>query len=81
MNRHDIRNKVQDILRDVVDDQSVSIDDASVAEDVPDWDSTNHVRLIVDIEAEFGIRFEIDEISRPETVGELVDLIGAKLGH
>jgi acyl carrier protein len=50
------------------------------ADDVADWDSTNHVRLIVAVEEEFGIRFESDEITAPETVGELVDLVASKQG-
>jgi acyl carrier protein len=79
MDHSDIRAKVQEILRDVVDDETIVITDDTVAADVVDWDSTNHVRLIVDIEAEFHVRFETDEITRPESVGELVDLIKSKL--
>ncbi len=78
MDRAAARGKVQEILRDIVDDE-VTITDDTVAEDVVDWDSTNHIRLIVAIEAEFHIRFETDEITRPESVGDLVDLILAKL--
>ena len=79
MDREGIRAKVQELLRDVVDDDTVIINDATAAVDVVDWDSTNHVRLIVGIEEEFHIRFETDEITRPESVGELVDLIRSKL--
>ena len=79
MTRDELRAKVQDILRDVVDDDTVTITDATAAEDVVDWDSTNHVRLIVAVEEEFHIRFETDEITKPESVGELLDLIHAKL--
>jgi acyl carrier protein len=79
MERSDIRAKVQEILRDIVDDDEVVVTDETVADDVVDWDSTNHVRLIVAIEEEFHIRFETDEITKPESVGDLVDLISAKL--
>ena len=47
MDRDAIRTKLQDILRDVVDDDSVAITDATIADDIARWDSTNHVRLIV----------------------------------
>ncbi len=79
MDRAEIRSKVQELLRDVVDDDTVVITDDTVAEDVVDWDSTNHVRLIVAIEEQLKVRFETDEITRPESVGELVDLIKSKL--
>ncbi|MBA3811050.1 MAG: acyl carrier protein [Caulobacteraceae bacterium] len=79
MDRDEIRAKVRDILAEVIEDDNVEIEDATVAEEVPDWDSINHVRMIVDIEAQFGIRFEIEEITRSENVGDLVDMIKAKL--
>jgi len=79
MDRDAIRAKVQQILRDVLDDDTVVLTDDTVAEDVVDWDSTNHVRLIVGIEEDLNVRFETDEITRPESVGDLVDLIKSKL--
>ena len=79
MDRAAIRAKVQAILRDVVDDDEVIVTDDTVAEDVVDWDSTNHVRLIIAVEEAFHIRFDTDEITTPKSVGELVTLIGAKL--
>ena len=79
MDREAIRSRIQVILRDIVDNDSVKITDDTVAEDVDDWHSTNHVRLMVALEDEFHIRFETDEFSDPKTVGELVDLIQSKL--
>jgi len=79
MDRAAIRAKVQEILRDVVDDDDVIVTDDTVAEDVVDWDSNNHVRLIVGLEEALNVRFETDEITRPESVGDLVALIQAKL--
>jgi acyl carrier protein len=46
---------------------------------VPGWDSVNHVKLILAIEAEYGLRLEADEITEPENVGALVDLIASKV--
>ncbi len=80
MTRDDIRAKVQDLLRDILDDETIVLTDDMVASDVVDWDSTNHVRLIVALEEELGIRFETEEIAAPESVGQLIDLIAAKLG-
>jgi acyl carrier protein len=79
MNRNDIYSKLTDIMRDVFDDESLQPVDSMTSEDVAEWDSTNHVRLMVAIEGEFNIRFETDEITAPENVGEVVDLIQSKL--
>jgi len=53
---------------------------STTGDDVAEWDSANHVLLMVAVESEFGVRFEPDEITAPQNVGELVDLIRAKLG-
>lgn len=79
MDRDKIRLKIQELLRDIVDDEAVVLSDDSTAEDVADWDSTNHVRLMVALEQELDIRFETDEIAAPESVGELIILIQSKL--
>jgi acyl carrier protein len=79
MDRDALRTRVQNILRDVVDDDGVVISDETTADEVTDWDSTNHVRLIVAIEEDLHIRFETDEITAPESVGDLLDLIQSKL--
>jgi acyl carrier protein len=79
MNREEIRAKIQELLREVVDDETVVLTDESTADDVKGWDSTNHVRLMIALESAFNIRFETDEIIAPESVGELVSLIQGKL--
>jgi acyl carrier protein len=79
MNRDALRTKVQNTLRDIADDDSLTITDESVAGDIAGWDSTNHVRLIVALEEDLHIRFAADETVAPGTVGALLDLIQSKL--
>lgn len=40
-------------------------------ETVPEWDSLNHLNLILAIESEFGIQFETSEIPELTTVGAI----------
>jgi len=80
MKRDEILSKLTIIMRDVFDDDSLQPTDGMTSEDVAEWDSTNHVRLMVTIEGEFGIRFETDEIVALENVGQIIDLIQSKLG-
>ena len=72
-------DKVTEILRDLFDEYSGPITAATTAEDVPDWDSLAQVKLMVQVERAFGIRFEAREVSAPQNVGELVALIDKKL--
>ncbi len=79
MDRSEIQTKLTELMRDVFDEDDLVAADALVAEDVADWDSANHVRLMIAIEEEFHITFETDELTAPENVGELTDLIASKL--
>jgi len=67
------------IVRDVLEDDELTLSEGTTADDVKDWDSTNHVRIMIAAESEFGICFETDEITSSKTVGELVQLIQRKL--
>ncbi|HEY3638810.1 MAG TPA: acyl carrier protein [Rhizomicrobium sp.] len=79
MNRDEIRGKIQELLRDVIDDDTIVVTDGTTADDVKGWDSTNHVRLMIALESALNIQFDTDEIIAPETVGELITLIQSKL--
>ena len=54
-----------------VEDQVITRD--TVAADVPGWDSVAHSNLIMDIETDLGIAFDLDEVFNYQSVGDLVD--------
>lgn len=71
--------RVQQVFRDVFDDDDLVVAEHTTARDIPDWDSLTHVTLIVALERAFGIRFDAAEISSPANVGELVAIVEAKV--
>lgn len=81
MDRDQIRAKVRDLLRDIVDDDALVIDDHTCADNVPWWDSLTHMRLLVAIEEEWNLAFQVSEITAPDDVGQLIDLIRSKLSN
>ena len=79
MEKTDILKQVQDIFRDILDDENIILSDASTAEDIEDWDSLTHIQLIKTIEKNFSIRFTSREILSWNNVGEMLDCIKSKL--
>lgn len=67
------------IFRDVFDDETLVIEDSTNSSDIEDWDSLEHIALIVSMEKEFDLKFDIKEVNKLENVGEMVDLIISKL--
>jgi acyl carrier protein len=54
--------------------------DSTCSHDVDNWDSLNNVRMLLHLEKKFHIRFTGLETSSLENIGDLVQLIAAKLG-
>ncbi len=79
MEKTDILKQVQDIFRDILDDENIILSDTSTAEDIEDWDSLTHIQLIKAIEKNFSIRFTSREILSWNNVGEMLDCIKSKL--
>ncbi|HKT73997.1 MAG TPA: acyl carrier protein [Steroidobacteraceae bacterium] len=79
MNTEQIYSGLTEIFHDVFEDQSIVPTPRMTAEDVDDWDSLNHINLIVAIEARFKIKFKTAELESLRNVGQLVDTIAQKL--
>ncbi|MBU4273953.1 MAG: acyl carrier protein [Planctomycetes bacterium] len=47
-------------------------------EDVLRWDSLGHMTLIMDLEDEFGVHFEVDEITEMTSAGRIIEILQAK---
>jgi len=78
MTQDDIKSKLIDIIRDVLDDETITLSRETSAKDVEDWDSLAHISIIVAIEKEFKIKFDLYELKPLKNVGEMVDLIQSK---
>ncbi|MCR5474622.1 MAG: acyl carrier protein [Lachnospiraceae bacterium] len=79
MTHEEIMEKVQRIFRDVFDDESLIITDTTNSSDIEDWDSLEHIALVVSMEKEFDLKFDLKEVNELANVGEMVDLIASKL--
>ena len=78
MEKQEILSQVQDIFRDVLDNEDLLLTMTTTANDVEEWDSLTHIQLIVAIEKYFAIRFTSREILSWANIGEMVDCITSK---
>ncbi len=75
MSREEVYEKLNEVFRDVFDDESIEVHDETTAEDIEDWDSLEHINLIVAVENKFHMKFKMSEVTGLKNVGEMVDLI------
>ena len=79
MSREEIFSKVQDIFRDIFDEDELEIQESTSSDEIEDWDSLNHINLVSAIEKEFKIRFALGELQSLKDVGAMIDLMEKKL--
>ena len=80
MTRENVYEKLNEIFRDVFDDEDITVNDATTADDIEDWDSLEHINLVVAVEKCFGIKFTMGEVMGMKNVGEMMDIILGRIG-
>lgn len=79
MDKAAIIAKIQDVMLDVLDLDDLKLTEDTTAKDVEGWDSLSHLRLIVAVEQDFGLKFTTGEIERFKNIGDMVSTIDSKL--
>ena len=70
-----IFERLNEVFQNVFDDDEIEVTRETTADDIDDWDSLEHIRLIAAVEREFGVKFSMKEVSSMKNVGEMVDII------
>ena len=79
MKRDEIFSGVQEIFRDIFDDESLIILDTTNSDNLEEWDSLNHILLISSIQEEFKIKISLEEMQLKTNVEFLVNMIFRKI--
>lgn len=75
MTREEVFEKLNQVFEDVFDDEEIRVNDSTTSEDIEDWDSLEHINLIVAVEKKFGMKFNMGEVTTMKNVGEMADII------
>jgi acyl carrier protein len=76
--RAEIVDRLTEVFRDTFDDPSIVLFDEMTASDLDDWDSLQHIVLVLAIEREFGLKLNPAEVGKLANVGKMTDLLLAK---
>ena len=80
MTREEVFEKLNEVFRDVVDDEESTVTDATTADDIEDWDSLEHINLLAAVEQAFGMKFNMGQVVSMKNVGEMADIVLSKIG-
>lgn len=78
MNKESMLKEINSIFIDVLDDDSIVINEKTTSNDVEEWDSLTHIQLVIAIEKKYNVRFTSEEIQKWTDVGEMISCIISK---
>ncbi len=74
-----ISDKLKQIILNELNLKEFDLKDETTANQVPGWDSFNHINVILAVEKEYNVKFKGLEILRVKNIGELQKLVDSKL--
>lgn len=74
-----VSDKLKKIISDELGLDNFEFKDETTADQVPGWDSFNHINVILAVEKAYDIRFKGLEILRVKNIGELQNLVDSKI--
>lgn len=75
MTRKEIFEALNEVFRDVFDDDSIEVRETTTSNDIEDWDSLEHINLVIAVEKHFNIKFNMGEVTTMKDVGAMADII------
>ena len=79
MTREEIFGLVAAQIRKIADNQELELDETTVINEIPEWDSLNNVDLEMALESELKIDFEVGEFEEVKDVAAMLTLLEKKV--
>ena len=75
INSNNVFEKLNEIFREYFEDEDIELTEDTTADDIEEWDSLEHINLIVAVEDSFDMKFTMGEVTTMKNVGAMVDII------
>ena len=78
-NLSEVDKKLKNVFAHIFQLQNKDINNSSSMKNIEQWDSLNHIGLVLSIEKRFNIRFRTGEVQALRDVGGMIDLLVSKI--
>lgn len=75
----DVQQRVSNVLCKTLKVSSEQVSGIDKFIDINNWDSLNHLYVFLELEKEFGVRFDIQETANISSISNVTELIQRKL--
>lgn len=63
---------LKQVVAEVMDREVEELQDDILLEELEDWDSVNAVRLMLHLEAELGVRLQVEQVMKAKSLSDLL---------
>lgn len=74
-----MEDQVRQVMADILNLDPNSVDESTVKDSTSSWDSLSHINLIVALEQEFQVSFDVPEIETMQSYSDILETLGRKL--
>ena len=67
--------RIQNVFREVLEDEDFVLDRTLKREDLEGWDSLTHIQLVLSLEKEFGVKFTTQQITKMQSVEDIISFL------
>ena len=67
--------RIQNVFREVLEDEDFVLDRTLKREDLEAWDSLTHIQLVLSLEKEFGVKFTTQQITKMQSVEDMISFL------
>lgn len=75
MGSMEIADKLYELIAQILDIQKETLDIDALIEDIPNWDSLAHIRIIAEIEEQFKVEIPLEKALEIKTISDLLGYI------
>ena len=75
----DIGQVIKDVMSIILNIEAARIEDDTSMDKTPGWDSANHINLILALEEEFSISFDVSEFELMSTYFDIHQVVASKI--
>lgn len=68
-------NDLSHLFREVLENDDITLELETTANDIEEWDSINHIYLVVEIEKTYNVKFKSSQILEWKNVGDIIAAI------
>jgi acyl carrier protein len=76
---HTLEHSIKRVMSDILNIPEESITEDTASDNTEGWDSANHIQLVIALEEEFSISFDVKEFEAILSYADIFEMVQSKI--